>query len=90
MIFLFFLRLFPWGCISGFLRRIVLDAAPQHEFQKFIPAALSGINKKKKKKVSMNNNNDSNTPNFNKPSKMDLQSPLIMRNITTIAEERNL
>lgn len=23
-------RIFPWGCASGFLRRIVPDAAPQH------------------------------------------------------------
>lgn len=63
-----------------------MDAAPQHEFQKFIPAALSGLNKKKKNKKSLNNNNDSNTPNYNKMSKADL----ITRPITTIAEERNL
>lgn len=82
-----FFRIFPWGCISGFLSRIVLDAAPKHDFQQFIPAALSGLNKKsKKKKSTLNNNNDSQTPNYNKISKADL----IMRPITTIAEERNL
>lgn len=23
-------RIFPWGCVSGFLRRLVPDATPQH------------------------------------------------------------
>lgn len=78
-------RVFPWGCISGFLKRIVLDAAPRHEFTNFIPAAI-GVMKKKAKKIANNNNNDS-IPNYNKS---DLQSPLIMRSITTVEEERNV
>lgn len=30
-------RVFPWGCSSGFLRRIVPDAAPQHGLTNGIP-----------------------------------------------------
>lgn len=29
--------LFPWGCISGFLRRLVPDAAPQHQVTEGAP-----------------------------------------------------
>lgn len=34
---LFAYRIFPWGCASGFLRRIVPDAAPQHGLFNGIP-----------------------------------------------------
>lgn len=30
-------RIFPWACASGFLRRIVPDAAPQHGLQNGLP-----------------------------------------------------
>lgn len=30
-------RIFPWGCASGFLRRIVPDAAPAHCLQSGMP-----------------------------------------------------
>lgn len=31
-------RIFPWGCASGFLRRIVPDAAPSHALANGLPA----------------------------------------------------
>lgn len=68
-----------------------MDAAPRNEFIQFIPPALRNLNgsgKKKKNKMSLNNNNDTDIPNFNKAK--DLQSPILMRSITTVTEERNL
>lgn len=69
-----------------------MDAAPRNEFIQFIPPALRNLNgggkKKKKNKMSLTNNNDTDIPNFNKAK--DLQSPILMRSITTVTEERNL
>lgn len=36
--FCFVNRIFPWGCASGFLRRIVPDAAPAHALENGMPA----------------------------------------------------
>lgn len=33
-----FNRIFPWGCVSGFLKRLVPDAAPQHHITNGVPA----------------------------------------------------
>lgn len=67
-------RIFPWGCISGFLRRIVLDAAPRHDLRKLLPVNFGTAQKlskamQKSALLAGNNNNCAEVPNFNVNSK---------------------
>jgi hypothetical protein len=50
---LFEFRIMPWGCASGFLRRIVPDATPQHNLAQGSPS----VSKTDLMNLKMNNNN---------------------------------
>lgn len=47
---------FPWACVAGFLRRIVPDAAPQHNITNGVV-----LNKKEKEEEIMNLGNNNTT-----------------------------
>lgn len=49
---------FPWGCTSGFLRRLVPDASPQHIIS--TPVATPTIEKQNNMHLLINNNNNNN------------------------------
>jgi hypothetical protein len=48
----FFNRIVPWGCTSGFLRRLVPDATPQHHLAQGSPTVA------KQEQLNINNNNN--------------------------------
>lgn len=52
----FFSRIVPWGCTSGFLRRLVPDATPQHHLAQGSPSVSKQEEMHTK---NMNNNNTS-------------------------------
>lgn len=56
-------RIFPWGCASGFLRRIVPDAAPAHGLLNGIPHIQRQLTEERllKNKVEANCGSDENT-----------------------------
>ena len=51
------IRVVPWVCESGFLRRIVPDAAPQHEINKGSPEPRKHTNITDDVTILANNNN---------------------------------
>lgn len=55
-------RIFPWGCNSGFLRRIVPDAAPQHGLTNGMPQMQKQIDDVTAEITSIHNNNNKGTP----------------------------
>lgn len=61
-------RLVPWGCVSGYLRRLVPDATPQHHL-------AQGISDSRKKEAEnlMNNNSNKTNP----------QQPMIIQRMTS-------
>lgn len=71
--------IFPWGCISGFLRRLVPDATPQH----ILPSPVSTPSIQKEE---LNFNNNININNNN----IDKETELIKRMSTTVDGERVL
>lgn len=50
-------RIFPWGCNSGFLRRIVPDAAPQHGLTNGMPHIQRQIDLTTAELTNLHNNN---------------------------------
>jgi all-trans-retinol dehydrogenase (NAD+) len=52
---------FPWGCTSGFLRRLVPDATPQHT----LPTPVATPTIAKQEEMNFNNNNINNNNNNN-------------------------
>lgn len=87
-------RIFPWGCASGFLRRIVPDAAPSHGLLNGIPHIQRQLTKellleKEKSADSENastilsdgsNNNSLNNLNNNK------SASLLIKRLPSIGE----
>lgn len=53
-----FFRVFPWGCTSGFLRRLVPDATPQHNLAQGSPT-IAKQEEMQTNNFNNNNNNDS-------------------------------
>lgn len=49
-------RIVPWGCVSGYLRRLVPDATPEHHLAQGITTL-----RKQESVTAMNNNNTSST-----------------------------
>ncbi|XP_031623156.1 short-chain dehydrogenase/reductase family 16C member 6 [Contarinia nasturtii] len=54
--------IFPWGCASGFLRRIVPDAAPAHALNNGMPA----IQRQLTKELLLNDDNQADSDKENK------------------------
>lgn len=52
---------FPWGCTSGFLRRLVPDATPQHILT--TPVSTPSITTQNAMQLNFNNNNNNNNNN---------------------------
>jgi all-trans-retinol dehydrogenase (NAD+) len=53
--------IFPWGCTSGFLRRLVPDATPSHVLS--TPVSTPSIAKQNEMQfINNNNNNNNNSP----------------------------
>lgn len=46
-------RIVPWGCVSGYLRRLVPDATPEHHL-------AQGISTLRKQESTSNLNNNNN------------------------------
>ncbi|KAG5675254.1 hypothetical protein PVAND_005169 [Polypedilum vanderplanki] len=77
--------IFPWGCTSGFLRRLVPDATPQHLLT--TPVSTPSITKQEEMQF-MNNNNHHVLNNNNNNN--DKETTLIKRMAATIEGERVL
>lgn len=75
-----FKYIFPWGCTSGFLRRLVPDATPQH----ILPSPVTTPSIQKQDEMNFNNNNNINNNNIDK------ETELIKRMSTAIDGERVL
>jgi hypothetical protein len=54
---------FPWGCTSGFLRRLVPDATPQHTLT---PVSTPSISTQNEMQLNHNFNNNNNNNNNSK------------------------
>jgi all-trans-retinol dehydrogenase (NAD+) len=77
--------IFPWGCTSGFLRRLVPDATPQHILT--TPVSTPSIAKQEQMEFINNNNHVVNNNNNNNSDK---ETTLIKRMAATAEGERVL
>jgi all-trans-retinol dehydrogenase (NAD+) len=79
--------IFPWGCTSGFLRRLVPDATPQHLLT--TPVSTPSITKQEEMQF-MNNNDQVLNNNNNNNINNDKETTLIKRMAVTVDGERVL
>lgn len=70
---------FPWGCTSGFLRRLVPDATPQHTLPS--PVSTPNITTQNAMQLNFNNNNNNNN---------NLKETTLVRRLTVVEGERVL
>lgn len=82
-------RIFPWGCTSGFLKRIVPDAAPQHGLYNGIPHIKKAPASDEKtdngdiKTTTLSDNSNNNNNNNNNTSKA---ASMLIKRLPSIGE----
>lgn len=76
--------IFPWGCTSGFLRRLVPDATPQHVLA--TPISTPNISTQNEMELNHNNFNNNNNNVNNNNNGSSKETTLIKRMVAVDGE----